>query len=271
MANQPMLRTKSVITAVPERLVAGTLAWELYEIEHKQRYEWAAKYCDGKTVLDVACGTGYGSEILGQSGAGKVIGVDLALDAISANGHGHRALLANADACRLPFADQSFDAVVSFETIEHVENPDALLKEIARVLKRGGRCICSSPNLNFQPESGNREENPFHISEMTYAEFEAVFTKFFSVAERFSQTHSQAYLRHLQLLRELDARLKPIRFSRLLRMEKKIRGWLGRDSLNGLESLPAQLNRAVPGDYVIAPLTEPANNLLTFIFVGSKT
>src|SRR5262245_34302247 len=111
MANQPMLTSESFNSAVPERLVAGTLAWELYEVEHKQRYEWAANYCQGKTVLDAACGTGYGSEILRQSGAAKVIGVDLALDAISANGQPRRALLTNADACRLPFADQSFDAV----------------------------------------------------------------------------------------------------------------------------------------------------------------
>lgn len=270
MANQSLLKAATATSEVPERLVPGTLAWELYEVEHKQRYEWAAKYCHGKTVLDVACGTGYGSEILRQSGAAKVIGVDLALDAINTNPNGRRALLTNADACRLPFADQSFDAVISFETIEHVESSERLLAEIARVLKRGGICICSSPNRNFQPDSGNKEENPFHISEMTYGEFEAVFTKYFSVFESFSQTHSQTFLRHLQLLRELDARLKPIRFSRLLRMEKKIRGWLGRDSLNGLESLPEQLGRAVPGDYVIAPLAEPANNLLTFIFVGGK-
>jgi len=268
MANQSMLKIADNNCDVPERLVPGTLAWELYEVEHKQRYEWAAKYCTGKRVLDVACGTGYGSEIVRQANATTVVGVDLAFDAIAPSGNGRQALLTNADACTLPFADRSFDVVVSFETIEHVKKPESLLREIARVLKSDGLCICSSPNRDFQPYSGNREENPFHISEMTYAEFEELFTKYFSVSERFSQTHSQTYLRHLQLLRELDARLKPIRFSRLLRMEKKIRAWLGRDSLNGLESLPAQLSRAVAGDYVIAPLSEPSNNLLTFIFVG---
>jgi ubiquinone/menaquinone biosynthesis C-methylase UbiE len=270
MANDPMLTTMASNSAVPERLVPGTLAWELYEVEHKQRYEWAARYCSGKIVLDVACGTGYGSEILRESGAAKVIGADLALDAINTNSNGHRALFTNADACKLPFPDQSFDTVVSFETIEHVESPERLLMEIARVLKPGGICICSSPNRDFQPASGNKDQNPFHISEMNYGEFEVVFTKYFCISESFSQTHSQIYLRHLQLLRELDARLKPIRFSRLLRLEKKIRGWLGRDSLNGLDSLPEQLARAVPGDYIIAPLIKPANNLLTFIFVGSK-
>jgi len=268
MANQAVLADKQQ-TVVPERLVPGTDAWDLYQLEHRQRYDWAARYCAGRSVLDVACGVGYGSEILRQAGATRVVGVDLAFEAFPANGHRPRALFTNADACRLPFEDGTFDAVVSFETIEHVPHPEQLLQEIVRVLKSDGICICSSPNRDFQPFTGHKEQNPFHISEMSFAEFDRLFTKYFSVAERFSQTHSESYIRHLQLLRELDARLKPIRFSRLLRAEKKLRKWLGRDSLNGLESLPAQLSRAVPGDYVIEPLGHPAPDLLTFIFVGS--
>ena len=57
---------------VPERLVPGTLSWELYKVEHQQRYQWASKYCDGKDILDVACGVGYGSEILARQGAASV-------------------------------------------------------------------------------------------------------------------------------------------------------------------------------------------------------
>jgi len=255
---------------VPERLVPGTTAWDLYEVEHRQRYDWAAKYCAGRQVLDVACGVGYGSEILLQAGASRVVGVDLAFEAISPNGHKRQALFTNADAGRLPFADRTFEAVVSFETIEHVPQPELVLKEIARVLKDDGICICSSPNRDFQPFAGQKEENPFHISEMSFAEFDQLFTKYFSVTERFSQTHSERYVRHLQLLRELDARLKPIRFSRLLHLENRIRTWLGRESLNGLQSLPEQLTRAVAGDYVIEPLGEVSDRLLTFVFVGKK-
>jgi len=259
---------------VPERLVPGTTAWDLYQIEHRQRYDWAVKYCVDRRVLDVACGVGYGSEILQTAGAASVVGVDLVFEAISSNreaigSRGHaQPLFTNADAGRLPFADGSFDVVVSFETIEHLPQPELLLQEIQRVLKSDGVCICSSPNRDFQPFAGTKELNPFHISEMSFAEFDQLFTKYFRIAERFSQTRSEAYLRHLRLLRELDARLKPMRFSRLLRMENKVRRWFGRESLNGLGSLPNQLSRAIPGDYVIEPLKEPRANLLTFIFVG---
>ena len=68
---------------------------------------------------------------------------------------------------RLPFADQSFDAVVSFETIEHVSEPGLLLQEIARVLTDEGMCICSSPNRDFQPFAGKKEPNLFSLEQIT--------------------------------------------------------------------------------------------------------
>jgi len=254
--------------AVPERLIPGTLAWDLYSVEHRQRYEWASKYCKNQTVLDVACGVGYGTEILARQGAQTVVGVDIAYDTFQPTGG--RALFTGADIATLPFANETFDVVVSFETIEHIPNPETLLREISRVLKPGGLCICSSPNRDFLPASGERELNPFHISEMSYEEFRKLFEKYFHIADQFSQTHAPAYLRHLELLREIDARLKPIRFSRLMRWEKQLRKLLGKESWNGLESLPVQVTRAVPGDYIIEPLEKVTPNLLTLILIGHK-
>lgn len=256
---------------IPERLVPGTPAWDLYQVEHKQRYEWAAKYCREKRVLDVACGIGYGSAILAQRGAGYVVGVDISPEAIAFGAREYQvrnAFLASGDACKLPFADSRFDVVVSFETIEHLPDPERLLAEISRVLRPGGLCICSSPNRDFVSWSGQTESNPFHLSEMSYMEFDQLFGRYFDTSERFSQTHSEAYIRHVEFLRDLDQRLKPIRFSRVLRIENRIRSLLGRDPLAVTESLPPRAARAVAGDYVIEPLNEASSNLLTFIFVG---
>jgi ubiquinone/menaquinone biosynthesis C-methylase UbiE len=258
---------------IPERLVPGTSSWELYQVEHKQRYEWASKYCRDKRVLDVACGIGYGSAILAQHGANHVVGLDISPEAIAFGTKEYQAanlLLRTGDACNLPFDDSMFDVVVSFETIEHLKDPERLLAEISRVLKPEGRCICSSPNRDFVPSAGHKEANPFHFSEMSYAEFDQLFSRYFDVSERFSQTHSEAYLRHLEFFRELDQRLKPIRFSRLLRIENKIRRLLGRNGLEVIESLPERVARATPGDYIIEPLYETSQNLLTLIFVGRK-
>jgi hypothetical protein len=106
---------------------------------------------------------------------------------------------------------------------------------------------------------------------MSYAEFNQLFGKYFEISDRFSQTHSEAFRRHLEMLREVDERLRPIRFSSLLRMEQKIRKLLGRSSLDYQGSLSPVLTRAVPGDYVIEPLYEPTADLLTFIFVGKSS
>jgi ubiquinone/menaquinone biosynthesis C-methylase UbiE len=259
------------IEEVPERLVPGTLAWELYQVEHKQRYEFALDHCLGKFVLDVACGTAYGSTILAQSGAAHVVGVDISVEGIASNGkRPERLALASGDACRLPFDDETFEVVVSFETIEHLVNPELLLIEISRVLKPGGICICSSPNRDFLPSSGVKEVNPFHPSEMSYAEFNQLFGKYFDISDRFSQTHSEGYLRHLEILRAINARLRPIRFSGFLRLEAQIRKLLGRAPLDCEGSLSPLLERAVPGDYVIERLQEPSGDLLNFIFVGKS-
>jgi 2-polyprenyl-3-methyl-5-hydroxy-6-metoxy-1,4-benzoquinol methylase len=254
---------------VSERLVPGTLAWEFYRVEHQQRYEWASKYCAGKDILDVACGVGYGSEILALEGAANVIGLDVSFEAVAFGGakQSSPAIFLNADASHLPFDSGTFDVVVSFETIEHLPHPELFLAEVSRVLKSGGLCICSSPNLDFMPSTGHKEDNPFHLSEMSYADFNRLFIKHFEVSERFSQTHSEIYIRHLDLLRELEQRFRAVRFNRLFRMEGKIRGLLGRDALE-IPSLPTRLERAVPGDYVIKPLDQPSVDLLTFILVG---
>jgi len=259
---------------IPERLVPGTSSWELYQVEHKQRYEWASKYCRDKRVLDVACGIGYGSAILARHGASQVVGVDISPEAIAFGAKEYQAanvFLTTGDACNLPFDEPMFDVVVSFETIEHLKDPERLLAEISRVLKPDGLCICSSPNRDFVSSSGHKESNPFHFSEMSYAEFVQLFGRYFDVSEHFSQTHSEAYLRHLEFLRELDQRLKPIRFSKVLRIENKIRRLLGRNALEVIESLPEGVARAAPGDYIIEPLYEISRSLLTFIFVGRKS
>lgn len=116
---------------------------------HIDRYEFARRYCEGKRVLDGACGTGYGSSILGTV-AKEVIGIDCAQDAVAYAGGTYAA--ANVSFRRsfvelTPFESSSFDVVVSFETVEHTLCPRAHMMEIARLLEpREGKAILSVPN-----------------------------------------------------------------------------------------------------------------------------
>lgn len=133
---------------------------------HLRRYELASNYARGKSVLDAACGTGYGASILIDQGrATRVIGVDIDEQTVAyARGRfgrdGVEFRVCSAAATGLE--DESVDVVTSFETIEHMQEPGALLDEFYRVLRPSGMLILSTPNdwgvkhfheHSFTPES----------------------------------------------------------------------------------------------------------------------
>lgn len=117
---------------------------------HLDRYRFACKFTRGKVVADIACGTGYGTELLWGAGEGsKVYGIDIDARAVAYAQAQHGATRIEyqcASATKTGLADASVDVVVSFETIEHVENDQELIEEFHRILKKGGTLICSTPN-----------------------------------------------------------------------------------------------------------------------------
>ena len=155
-----------------ERFIPGT-AGEIWH-EHWHRYHFAAPLVAGLDVLDVACGEGYGSALL-ASRAARVIGADIAPSAVehAREQYADRANLEfqQADCAALPFAEASFDAVVSFETIEHIAAHEAFLDEIRRVLRPDGLLILSCPN---KAEYTDRRgvTNEFHVRELYRPELE---------------------------------------------------------------------------------------------------
>jgi 2-polyprenyl-3-methyl-5-hydroxy-6-metoxy-1,4-benzoquinol methylase len=136
---------------------------------HLARYALAASLVrPGDVILDAACGLGYGSHLLAHlSAPSRIEGIDTSADAIAyataAFTHGPTSMtFTQCDATRLAhLPDASVDLVVSFETLEHVPDPKALLAEFARVLTPGGRLIASVPNL-WTDESG-KDPNPHHL------------------------------------------------------------------------------------------------------------
>ena len=115
---------------------------------HLARYEFALEHCRGKRVLDGACGTGYGSALIG-SVAESVVGIDCAQDAIAyatANYSAPNVTFQTSFVESTPFPDGAFDVVLSFETVEHTLCPRSHLMEIARLLDPSGMAIVSVPN-----------------------------------------------------------------------------------------------------------------------------
>ena len=109
--------------------------------EHLHRYVFALEFCKGKRVLDAACGEGYGTAVL-ASQAKSVTGVDISSEAINHASARYSdrpgVQFEVADCCDLPFEDNSFDLVVSFETIEHLEGQEKMLASFRRVLVDNG-------------------------------------------------------------------------------------------------------------------------------------
>jgi SAM-dependent methyltransferase len=147
---------------------------------------------DGVTVLDVACGSGFGLDMLHDAGA-RAIGVDYDGNALSEVRRTQPAArLLCGDGARLPLRDASIDLVVSFETIEHVPDAAALVREIRRVLKPGGRLVLSTPNRAFGPPE-RHTDNPFHIREFTADELRCLLRASFEQVQLYGQRPSAAY------------------------------------------------------------------------------
>jgi SAM-dependent methyltransferase len=184
----------------PERIVPDATSPGIVAL-HLKRYEFAAPWCRDAEVLDAGCGVGYGSAFLGGV-ARRVVGVDRDANAIAYARERYarpNVEFLVGDVLQLDFSDASFDAVCSFETIEHVDEVDALLGETARVLRPGGIFVASTPRADKTTIS---PDNPFHRVELSRADFEAVLRRFFGEVELYGQRRLQT-ARH-RFMQRLD-------------------------------------------------------------------
>lgn len=172
-----------------ERVIPGAVNADLLN-EHLARYVFAAAYVAGKRVLDVACGSGYGAAILGQT-ALRVVGADIAREAVDyARNHyaAPNTAFVQADCLSLPFRPAEFDVVVAFEIIEHIGDGVAFLQEMRRILPPSGLLLLSTPNRLYYTEDRG-EVNPFHEREYSYAEFRELLRVVFPHCAVLLQNH----------------------------------------------------------------------------------
>jgi len=181
-----------------ERLALDRFATPWLRYQHVARYRWACQWAPGAVVLDAACGSLYGSRLLQQAGARRVVALDRSPDAFE---EGERAgnlsglSAALADVAQLPLPSSTIDLYLSFETIEHVRPDAEVLGEAWRVLKPGGRFVCSTPNRDLL-SPGNRLDdtplNPYHVREYSIGEFVELMSGEFEQIELFAQTSFSA-------------------------------------------------------------------------------
>jgi 2-polyprenyl-3-methyl-5-hydroxy-6-metoxy-1,4-benzoquinol methylase len=164
---------------------------------HLVVYEWIARRVAGRRVVDMACGEGYGSNVLAGAAA-SVVGVDANPEA-----HEH-ARLRYAGRSNLRYERdlvESFsepcDAVVFLQTIEHVQDPGAILEHFKSMLGEGGVAYVSTPNvLTLAPEGAEKSDNPWHLKEYREAEFRELCEAHFPGVELLGLFHARKLRAH---------------------------------------------------------------------------
>ncbi|MEW5761124.1 MAG: class I SAM-dependent methyltransferase [Candidatus Thermoplasmatota archaeon] len=175
-----------------EFYIPGKMDYEDSQM-HIQRYAFASKFVREKFVLDVACGTGYGTKMLREKGA-IAIGLDKSKEAIkyAMRNYGREYILGNCTT--LPFKDDVFDVVISMETIEHIKDYKKFLSECRRVLKDSGIFICSTPNKETSFPYRN-DFNIFHLKEFYPEELFSIISKYFKKVEKYGQGYISIFRR----------------------------------------------------------------------------
>lgn len=196
----------------PERIVPAETSIGVIE-HHLAKYRFALEQDLRSPTLDAACGVGYATAFLAESGAHPAVGVDISGEAMETAskqyGSIHGVTFARSDVTRLPFPDNVFGSVVGFETVEHVPDQERYLREVRRVLRRDGCFVCSTP---YVPTTDTSPANPFHVLELDPSDFCSLLGRHFGQVELFSQirmdTNRARGLRRLDVL-GLRRRLPP--------------------------------------------------------------
>jgi SAM-dependent methyltransferase len=173
---------------------------------HLAVYEWIAERVRGLRVADLACGEGYGADVLARTAA-DVVGVDANPEA-----HEHARLRYQRGNLRFERSlveefDEPRDVVVFLQTIEHIHEPAALLERIARAAPLA---YISTPNrLTLAPPGAEKSENPWHLREYTRAEYRELLEPHFSRVEVLGVFHARKLRGHELALRAGWDRVHP--------------------------------------------------------------
>jgi SAM-dependent methyltransferase len=168
---------------------------------HLVVYEWIAARTVGKRVVDMACGEGYGSEVLSR-GAASVVGVDANPEA-----HEHARLRYVRQNLRferdlVETFSEPCDAVVFLQTIEHVQDPGEILEHLKSMLAPGGIAYVSTPNLlTLAPPGAEKSENPWHVKEYRAHELRELCEGCFGQVELWGLFHARKLALHAAALR----------------------------------------------------------------------
>ena len=170
---------------------------------HLVVYEWIAARAHGRRVVDLACGEGYGSAVLGRTAA-SVVGVDANPEAFEHARLKYTSANVGFERTMIELWDGDADCVVFLQTIEHVQDADAVLERIHALIGPGGVAYVSTPNvLTLAPAGAARSGNPWHLREYRPEEFRALCAAHFGAVELHGLHHARRLALHGWALRHL--------------------------------------------------------------------
>lgn len=173
-----------------ERTLPDVPAENYWFRRHLAVYEWIARRCAGLDVVDMACGEGYGTDVLATH-ATRVTGVDANPDAYE---HARLKYTRPGVSFVRDLVDsysEPCDAVVFLQTIEHVEDPQAVLGHFKAMLKPGGTVYVSTPNLlTLAAPGAEKSDNPWHVKEYRANEFRELCEQSFQHAQLLGLFHA---------------------------------------------------------------------------------
>lgn len=172
-----------------ERLIPKLNQNTAFYYEHINRYLFASQFSKNKIVLDCACGTGYGSYLMAKHGKAKQIySIDISLETISyaQQNYPHKNIIFSVDDASTlsSLKSKSIDLITSFETIEHLSQPQSVLKQFKRVIADNGTLIISTPN-----KDNYHEDNKFHLHELNLEQFSKILHKYFKNVQILEQKY----------------------------------------------------------------------------------
>ena len=166
---------------------------------HLVVYEWIAARAHGRRVVDLACGEGYGSAVLAST-AVSVVGVDANPEAFE-----HARLKypgVRFERNMIELWTGNVDCVVFLQTIEHVQDPDAVLDHIRELVGPKGVAYVSTPNvLTLAPKGAERSGNPWHVREYRAEEYRALCERHFGSVDLLGLFHARRLRAHAWALK----------------------------------------------------------------------
>ena len=163
---------------------------------HLVVYEWIAARAHGRRVVDLACGEGYGSAVLGRTAA-SVVGVDANPEAFEHARAKYTGTTVSFERNMIELWTGDVDCVVFLQTIEHVQDPDAILARVRDLIGPRGVAYVSTPNvLTLAPKGAERSGNPWHVREYRPEEYRALCERHFGSVDLLGLHHARMLRAH---------------------------------------------------------------------------